>query len=112
MLLEHHANAGIGGCGNAAQHDVPAPQHGPAAVGWIEPGEHLQQGRLAGTVLADETDNLLRPDLDGDVVKRLDSRKCLVQMFSTEHQVRHFTTRSRLRRCHVDKRMAVRMMAP
>src|SRR5688572_488505 len=40
-----------------------------AAVGFLEPGEHLEQRRLAGAVRAAQTDALAIVDLPADVVE-------------------------------------------
>ena len=89
-----------------------AAEDDPAAVGRVEPGENFEERRLAGTVLADEADDLVRPDLDRHVVERLEPGEALAQILDAQHRLAHLTTRSRLRRCQVAIRIAVRMMPP
>ena len=42
-------------------------------VNGTAPGEHLDQRRLAGAVVAEEPDDLALVDREGDVVERLDA---------------------------------------
>jgi hypothetical protein len=41
-----------------------------AAVGRVEPGDDLDQRRLAGAVVAEEADDLVVPDHEADVLER------------------------------------------
>jgi len=49
--------------------DPPAEQ-GASRVGLRDPAEHLQEGRLAGTVTPDHADHLPGPDLERDIFER------------------------------------------
>ena len=52
----------------------PSNRASPASGG-CAPGDRLDQGRLAGAVVADEADDLARVQLEVDVLERLDRRR-------------------------------------
>jgi hypothetical protein len=51
---------------------LPAPAD-PAGVGLVRPREHLDEGRLAGAVLAEQAVHLPRADVEVDAVERPDT---------------------------------------
>src|SRR3546814_19194700 len=57
-----------------------------AAVGRIGAGQHLDERRLAGTVVAQHADHLARIEVDGDVVDRLDAAEALADAARTEER--------------------------
>ena len=64
LLLEHHADALPVGIGGLTQGDGLAGEQDLAGVRLIDAGQDLHQRRLAGAVLADQADHLVRADLD------------------------------------------------
>ncbi len=59
--------AATASCGRRKLHRLAEHLDG-AGVRLVDAGEDLQQARLAGAVLADETDHLVAADLEGDVL--------------------------------------------
>jgi hypothetical protein len=51
----------------------PAVDHDPAGIGRLGAGQDLEQGRLAGAVLAKEAVDLARDQVERDAVQRLDA---------------------------------------
>ena len=49
-----------------------------AGVGLVDAAQNLHQRRLAGAVLADQADDLAGPDLDRDVLQRVNAGEALV----------------------------------
>ncbi|GAA0402473.1 hypothetical protein GCM10009541_51970 [Micromonospora gifhornensis] len=67
-MLVHHADAGRDGVGRPTQLQRLAVDQDLALVGLVEPIEHVHQGRLASTVLAEQGVNLSRLHRQVDVV--------------------------------------------
>ena len=80
LLLEHHADAVPRGIGGAAQDDRLAAEEDSAGVRLIDPGQDPHQGRLAGAVLADQPDHLVRSQLQAHRFQRVHARKALVDV--------------------------------
>src|SRR5919106_1834055 len=105
----HHADGGAGGAAHPAEsHDLAVATHRSSV--WLdEAHEDLEQGRLAGAVLAEQADHLVRAKLQAHVVKCHDAPVVLRDPFDLQcgHRVSgcfegaHFTTRSRSRCGHV-----------
>ena len=57
--------------------DRLAVEHDLAAVRRVDAGDALDQGRLAGAVVADEGHHLAGPDLEVDLRERLDGAEAL-----------------------------------
>ncbi len=91
LLLEHHADAVPGGVGGAAQRDRLASEQDAASVGLVDAGEDAHQRRLAGTVLADQADHLVRPHLDAHRLQRVHAGKALVDLFEGQGGDGHLT---------------------
>ena len=79
LLLEHHADAVVGGVDDAAEPDLLAAHPDLAGVGPDQADQRLEQGGLAGTVLAGEAEHLVLADDQVDTVERLDARVVLDQ---------------------------------
>ena len=77
LLLEDHADAVVGGVDDAAQADLLAAHPDLAGVGADQADQRLEQGGLAGTVLAGEAEHLVLADDQVDAVERLDARVVL-----------------------------------
>ncbi len=73
-----------------------AIQRQAAAIRPVAAGQHAHQRRLARTVLADQPDHFVRPDLDRDVTQRLDAGKVLDDVGRLQHGA-HFTILRRTR---------------
>ena len=68
-----------------------------ALVGLVHPGEHLDQGRLAGAVLAEQAVHLTGTDVEVDPGERHDARETL-------HDVRHAQQGRGVVACHATGR--------
>lgn len=66
-----------------------------AMIGLVDAVQHLQQGGLAGTILADEADNLALADGEAHIVQRLHAGKALGNAADFKDGSCHFTTSSR-----------------
>jgi hypothetical protein len=62
-------------CGEPNTTGSPAQRISPASG--LRPGQHLDQGRLPGAVLAEQAVHLARRDVEVDVVERADARELL-----------------------------------
>src|SRR4051794_13240892 len=76
--------ASMQGIGN--DHWLP-PEHHGAAVGLVDPGQHLHDGRLAGPVLPDYGVDLPPGNAEGDVVDSGDTPKPLHHVVEADHVV-------------------------
>src|SRR5207247_8642277 len=92
--LVHGLDTGVARFLGAAEGDLRAvDQHGPG-VGDHGAGQALDQGRLAGTVVADDGQDLARVQLEVDTVEADDVAPDLDDAASLEHGVGHdFTLR-------------------
>ena len=63
-------------CGSASETCSPAPGDVPL-VGLVRTGEDLDQGRLAGAVLAEQAVHLAGADVEVDAVEGADARELL-----------------------------------
>ena len=79
LLLEHHADAVVGRVDDAAQPDLLAAHPDLAGVGADQADQRLEEGGLAGTVLAGEAEHLVLLHHQVDAVERLDARVVLDQ---------------------------------
>jgi len=50
----------------------------------VDPGDHLDEGRLAGPVVADQCDNLAQEDFEVDAVEGLDGSEALGDVLELE----------------------------
>ncbi len=90
-VLEHHADAGADGIGGRAQVQGLAKDTDLAAVGLIIAVEDAHQGRLAGTVLADDPVNRPDSDLERDVAVGVDRPETLVDATQLDRRWRGHT---------------------
>ena len=89
--------------------DLLAVEQHPPAVGPVEAGDDLDQRRLAGAVLAHQRMDLAGPEVERDLVERLDAGKRLADRLHLElhgQAVPVLTARQRL------SHTAARMSAP
>ena len=86
-VLVHEADPGRGGGVAVAEGEglVVVRPRLSARVRLVIAGEHLDEGRLAGSVLADESVDLAGLDGDRDVGQRDLSRERLREMFDAQH---------------------------
>jgi hypothetical protein len=68
-------------------HLVAVEVHGRARIGRVVTGEHLDQRRLAGTVVPDEGVHLAGPHLEVDLDQRARARKRLRQVLDPDDLV-------------------------
>ena len=87
-ILVHEAQAGGPRVGRARRRLVAVQPRDARRVGVVVAGEHLDQGRLAGPVLAHERVDLARADLQGDVVERARAGERLREVADPEHRRR------------------------
>ena len=83
-ILEHDLDAPLAGGERVTQGDPLAPDVDLPCIGSDRPAQHLHQGRLAGTVVADDGRDLTGPDLDVHVVDRRDRPVALAQALALE----------------------------
>ena len=96
MLLEHHADSFSVGVGGAFDAGLLAGDEDLPGVGLIDAAQNLHQRGFAGAVLADEAHDLSGPDLDRDVLERVDAGEALVDSDHRDRRVAaraHLTTR-------------------
>ena len=72
-----HADAAFQGLARALVDDRLASESDRAAVGAVDAGHDLHQGRLAGAILADQGMHLTRAQVEVDVQQGLNARKGL-----------------------------------
>ena len=89
QLLVDHRDAGLDGVPGGAEVHAPAAQFQVAGGGAVGPGEDLEQGRLAGAVLADQGVDLPLAQLEGDLVQRLDAREALRHLLDLQQCFQH-----------------------
>ena len=63
-----------------AKRDLAAVEEHPARVGPVDAGDDLDQRRLAGAVLAHQRVDLAGPEVERDVVERLDAGEGLARV--------------------------------
>ena len=78
QVLEHGGDAEGLGLGGTRTRHLAAVEGDVAAVGLVDPGDHLDQRGLAGAVVAHERHHLTGPDVQVDVGERLDGAESLV----------------------------------
>src|SRR5262249_1634151 len=99
---------GIAGTGDAGR---PAIEQDLAGIGLVDAGEDAHQGRLAGAVLADQADHLVRADRQADMVERMHAREALVDTGQAQGVGGpHLTILSRLR--SIDSATATMIIRP
>jgi hypothetical protein len=76
-LLVDRGDPGALGIHRAAERHRPVLVAHLATVGLVDTGHHLDQGRLAGTVLAHQGVHLARPQGEGDIVQGAYAREHL-----------------------------------
>ena len=77
LLLEHHADAFSVGVGGVFETGRLSRDDNLTGVGLIDAAKNLHQRRFAGAVLADQSDDLFGPDLDRNVLERVNAGKRL-----------------------------------
>ena len=82
-LLRHVAEPGAGGAGGAIE--VEAGDAGPAGGRPQEAAHHLERGRFAGAVGAEQAEDLAAADAEGDVVGRGEVAELLGQPVGLDH---------------------------
>ncbi len=85
-LLVDHGDPGVPGIGRPREHQLGAVDEHAAGVGCVHAGEDLDEGRLAGAVLADESVRLARVEIDRDVVERPDRPEALRSVLDREER--------------------------
>ena len=70
-LLVDDRDPGVAGVGRAVEEDLPAVHEDRAGVRRMDSGEDLDEGRLAGAVLAHESVYLAGEEVDRHVLERL-----------------------------------------
>jgi hypothetical protein len=85
QVLEHGRDPERLGGGRSGHVDLTAVEGDGARVGLVDARDHLHQGRLAGTVVADERDHLSGPDVEVHVGQRLHGTESLVDTGQGEH---------------------------
>jgi hypothetical protein len=83
-LLVDHADAVLDGLARAGRGKRLAAPADLAAIGLDQPGQDLQQRRLAGAVLADEGVRFALGDIEADAAQRVDGAKRFVDALETE----------------------------
>src|SRR5207302_10584137 len=86
-ILERTLQSGLGPLVRAQPGDLLAEQPDLAGVGFEEAGDDVEQGRLAGTVGADQAEDLAVVDREADVVDRLHPAEALAHATELEHDV-------------------------
>ena len=76
-LLKGAAEPGPGPLVGGPSGDVAAPELDGAAVDGQEPGDAVEERRLAGAVLADEAEDLALPEFEVDAVDGVDAAEAL-----------------------------------
>ena len=71
--------------GTRDRHGLPLEAE-TALVGRMDAGDHLDQRRLAGAVVADEGDDLAGTNLEVDVLQRLDRAEALADALQREQR--------------------------
>ena len=84
-MLVHHPDAGVDRGLRRAELDRLARDHDLALVRVVEPVEDVHQGRLAGTVLAEQRVHLALAQVEVDVVVGHDAREALGDVAHLEH---------------------------
>ena len=84
-VLMHHPDAGVDRGLRRAELDRLARDHDLALVRVVEPVEDVHQGRLAGTVLAEQRVDLALAQVEVDVVVGHGARKALGDVAHLEH---------------------------
>jgi hypothetical protein len=88
QVLIYGRDSELGGVVRRLQsHRSPLPCRG-AGVRWLGSGNGLDQGRLAGAVVADQADDLAAVDLEVDVLERLDRAEALREALQREERLR------------------------
>ncbi len=77
QILVDGGHAELGGVVGGANRDALAAPVDLAVVGFVDAGDHLDQCRLAGAVVADQRGNASRRDVEVDVVERGDGTEVL-----------------------------------
>ncbi len=88
VLVDHADAAGDGVAGVAQVHRL-ALDDDLAVVGVVEPEQHLDERALAGSVLAEQAEDLPAVQLDADVVVGDDRREPLREMPGLQNQFVH-----------------------
>jgi hypothetical protein len=98
-ILVHDLDPELGRVAGAVDRDRPAVEADLALVERVDPGDPLDQRRLAGAVVADERHHLAGPDLEIDLVERLHRAEALRHAAKLEDRcrVRHRVDPFRLR---------------
>ena len=90
VALEYHAAV------EAGPPDFAAVHEGLAGTGFVEPGQHVEDGGLAAAGVADDADELALVDVEVDVLEHrfvgnaIGRRKDLLQVFDGEEMRAHF----------------------
>ena len=86
----------VASCGRADRHRL-AVEADLTVVRRVDAGDHLDQRRLAGAVVADEPDDLAGVELEVDAVERLDGAEPLADALQREEGSRWRSCGHRLR---------------
>src|SRR5262249_61516119 len=95
-VLEGSSDADLGDAvRRAAEHRAPVEQD-VSAVGGVQPADAVEQGRLAGTVGADQTENLPFIEAERDAVEGDDAAKAHCHIANLQQRgTGHFSSGSR-----------------
>ena len=102
-VLVHHPDAGVDRRARRAEPNRVAAYLDLALVRVVEPVEDVHQGRLAGTVLAQQRMNLAFAEVEADVIVRHDPWEALGDVAHLEHRAGGFSHRGRILLLHVPR---------
>ena len=85
LFLKYHSNPGVIRLRDAPQRDFTTAKHDSPTVERVEPGQHLEQRRLAGAILANKAHDLVRANFDRYLVQRLNLGKPLAQFLDAQY---------------------------
>jgi hypothetical protein len=72
--------------------DITAGKHDAAGVGRNQPGNLIDQRRLAGAIRPDDGVQFVRPDVEGQVIGDDEGTEFLPQAFEAQHGFSHGRT--------------------
>ena len=83
--LEAAGDAGVGAAVRRLAGDIDAGDVQSAAIGGFQPGDEVDQRRLAGTVRADDAKDLTAVELKGDVGDGAYAAEAFGETFNVQH---------------------------
>ena len=110
LLLKDHRYAVATGLRRVAQHDRRSIDGDRTRIRPHSAGEDLHERGLAGAVLADQPNDLVRADGDRRVAERLDRTEALADVFDLQHERAYLMVKEPLRR--IDSATAAMIISP